>query len=145
MHVRPATRDDFPFWRQARNAIYSKLSDSFQAAEMERILCDPMLACFIAESEAHRPVAMLELSLRNIVDCCLTSPVGYIEGIYLEAGERGRGLGGELVEFAAQWFRQQGCREMATDAELENEASQKFFARVGFEETDRIVEFRKSL
>jgi len=88
---------------------------------------------------------MLELSLRNFVDGCLGGPVGYVEGIYLAPQTRGRGEGRRLLDFAAGWFRSRGCRDMAADAELDNEEAQRFLKRAGFEETFRIVEYRRSL
>lgn len=145
MDIYAATARDFSFWKQVRQEIYAGLTDEFHEAEMARIVDDPLLACFVARDAGGTRIGLLELSLRNIVDGCLTSPVGYIEGVYLRSDQRGTGLGRRLVEFAAEWFRAQGCREMAADAELDNLTSQGFFSHLGFEETDRIVEFRKSL
>jgi aminoglycoside 6'-N-acetyltransferase I len=88
---------------------------------------------------------MLELSLRNFVDGCLGGPVGYMEGIYITPGQRKRGHGRELAEFAANWFRSKGCREMAADAELGNLAAQEFLTGAGFDETYRIVQYKRSL
>lgn len=145
MDIWAATAQDIPFWKQVRQEIYAGLTDEFLEAEMARILEDRLLACFVARDAVGTRIGLLELSLRNIVDGCLTSPVGYIEGIYLRSDQRGKGRGRRLVEFAVDWFRAQGCREMAADAELDNLTSQGFFSHLGFEETDRIVEFRKSL
>jgi GNAT superfamily N-acetyltransferase len=49
------------------------------------------------------------------------------------------------VDFAGQWCRSQRCRTMAANAEVANPGAQTFLARAGFEETYRIVEYRKSL
>jgi len=50
-----------------------------------------------------------------------------------------------MIEFAAEWFLSKGCREMAADSELENTSAQQFFVGNGFEETFRVVEFKKPL
>ena len=60
-------------------------------------------------------------------------------------GERGNGISRLLLRHAEEWCRTNGCREIATDAELDNEKAQQFHRRMGFVETYRIVEFRKSL
>ena len=75
----------------------------------------------------------------------MTSPVGFIEGIYVQPEFRGRGLGARLVGVATEWSKQAGCTEMATDAEIENTDAQSFHKRMGFVETYRIVEFKKTI
>ena len=63
---------------------------------------------------------MIEVSLRNVVDGCLTSPVGYIEGIVVLPSHRSRGVAKELLEVGEDWCRARGCTEIATDAGLDN-------------------------
>ncbi len=46
---------------------------------------------------------------------------------------------------AEEWMCRQGCSEVATDAEIENREAITFHKNMGFEETYRIVEFRKNL
>jgi len=117
----------------------------FHNKEMALILQASDQTCFIIFNEKDEHIGFIELSLRNIVDECLSSPVGYIEGIYLTSCHRGLGLGRQLVEFAADWFKSKGCTEMATDAEIDNVDAQRFHQHVGFTETSRIVEYKKSL
>ena len=88
---------------------------------------------------------MLELALRNIVDGCLSSPVGYLEGIVVNPEFRGRGISRLLLQEAENWFRLKGCTEMATDSDLANTSAQEFHRQMGFEETFRIVQFRRPL
>ena len=90
-------------------------------------------------------VGFAEVSLRNVVDGCLTSPVGYLEGIFVDPEQRGKGIGRLLLDRASFWFKQQGCTEMATDALIEDEDAQRFHLRMGFEETYRIVEYKKKI
>ena len=146
MQILPVTRDDFQEWLAMRQALYTGLDEGFHRREMESIFASREMSCFMAASEARDGrIGMIELSLRNVVDGCTSSPVGYIEGLYVKPEFRGRGYGRELVAFAASWFVARGCQEMATDAELENLSAQSFFRDNGFAETWRIVEFKKSL
>ena len=46
---------------------------------------------------------------------------------------------------AEDWARAQGCLEMASDALIDNQASQRAHAALGFEVVDRCVNFRKAL
>jgi aminoglycoside 6'-N-acetyltransferase I len=145
MRIVEITRDRFAEWRRLRQAVYGDLEAGFHAAEMELIFSSAHATCFLGLGESGAALAMLEVSLRNFVDGCLGGPVGYIEGIYVIPAQRKRGHGGELAEFAATWFRSKGCRNMAADAELTNLAAQDFLIRAGFDETYRIVEYKRSL
>ena len=145
MRIIEITRERFPEWRRMRHELYGELSAQFHEAEMELIFSSKEATCFIGLSESGAAVAMLEVSLRNFVDGCLGGPVGYIEGIYVTPLERKQGYAGELIEFATSWFRSKGCRDMAADAELANLIAQDFLTRAGFDETYRVIEYKRSL
>ncbi|MDJ0618822.1 MAG: GNAT family N-acetyltransferase [Calothrix sp. MO_192.B10] len=135
----------FPVWKQMRQTLYTGLESEFHEQEMQWIFNSVDKACFILLSDSDKVMGFLEVSLRNLVDGCLGSPVGYIEGIYLQPQYRGLGYGWQIIDYAAEWFRTQGCQDMATDAELDNIDAQQFYQNIGFQETYRIVEFKKSL
>lgn len=144
----PVTRADFPHWKRLRQAVYSDLDESFHDAEMEWLFASPEAASFLVwpdDGDRCEPIGLLELTRRNFVDGCIGGPVGYIEGLYLVPEARGRGLGGRLIAFAADWFRSRGCRQMVTDAELSNALAQAFYRRMGFAERWRTVGFTRGL
>lgn len=145
MKIVEITSDRFSDWKRLRQAVSPDVNDDFHDREIELIASAADATAFLGLSENGEPIALLELTLRNYVDGCLGAPVGYIEGIYIDPGHRGAGYGRRLVHFAADWFRGQGCREMAADAELDNTGAQGFIRSLGFEETYRIVEFKRSL
>ncbi|MCA9024379.1 MAG: GNAT family N-acetyltransferase [Planctomycetaceae bacterium] len=132
-------------WLRLRNAVYTGIGRTFHEQEMVLYLRDDTKECFLAISENGDACGMIEVSLRNVVDGCLTSPVGYVEGIYVDPEYRGSSLARRLLERAESWCRSKGCSEVATDAELDNQDAQRFHERMGFEETYRIVEYRKEL
>ena len=85
-------------------------------------------------------------SLRHdYVEGCETSPVGYLEGVSVKETYRNRGVAKRLVEECAQWAREKGCREFASDCELSNAASLNFHLQIGFQEQNRIICFKKML
>jgi aminoglycoside 6'-N-acetyltransferase I len=74
-----------------------------------------------------------------------SSPVGYIEGIYVKPEFRKQGIAKKFIELAENWSRHRGCKELGSDTEVENVESQKFHARVGFGKSSHIVHFIKKI
>ena len=87
----------------------------------------------------------LELNVRNYAEGSRANRVPYIEGWFVTADLRGRGHGKQLIETAEQWALKNGYNELASDAELENEASIAAHKALGFTEVDRVVCFIKQL
>lgn len=91
-------------------------------------------------------VGFVEVALRtDYVNGTSSSPVGFIEGIYVIPSARQQGVARALVQMAEAWARTNGCREMASDARIENEASHAMHRALGFVETMRVVYFHKDL
>lgn len=144
--VRPVLPADAEAWIALRDALWpASLVD--HRAEVPAFLADPPAreACFVAEREGRGVVGFAEVRLRDYAEDCLTSPVGYLEGIYVVPELRLSGVGRALVAAGEEWARSLGCTEMASDRELGNDPSGAFHEAVGYEETVRIVCYRKSL
>ena len=113
--------------------------------EFAELLKSEGAACFLA-CEAGVPAGFAQCQLRHdYVEGAQTSPVGYLEGIFVLPEFRRQGLAGELLAACEDWAREQGCKEFASDCELENNASLNFHLRMGFAEVNRIVCFTKTL
>jgi aminoglycoside 6'-N-acetyltransferase I len=76
---------------------------------------------------------------------CDSTPVGYIEGWYVDEDMRRCGVGRALVEAAEAWARSRGCRQMASDAVLGNEVSLQAHGALGYEALGPVVPFKKDL
>lgn len=91
-------------------------------------------------------IAFINLSLRqDYVAGATRRPVAFVEGIYVWAAHRRRGVGRALMAWAATWARQQGCAELASDALIDNELSYQFHTQAGFAEVERVVCFIQRL
>src|SRR5207245_712927 len=91
-------------------------------------------------------IAFADLSIRNeYVEGSNSSPVGYVEGLYVKPEYRKQGIASELVRRAEAWARGRGCTEYGSDTELSNIDSQNFHVRYGFEKAETIVHFIKKL
>lgn len=96
--------------------------------------------------EDGKTVGFAQCQLRHdYVEGTRTSPVGYLEGIFLLRAYRGKGRAEQLLRACEDWAAKKGCREFASDCELSNEASLKFHLKSGFQEANRIICFTKPL
>jgi aminoglycoside 6'-N-acetyltransferase I len=85
----------------------------------------------------------IEAATRPYAEGCPSSPVGYIEGWWVDPDLRRSGVGARLVAAAEDWARSQSLTEMASDSELQNEHGQQAHRALGYQEVERIVCFRK--
>jgi aminoglycoside 6'-N-acetyltransferase I len=91
-------------------------------------------------------VGFIEAGLRSHADGCDPShPVGFVEGWYVAPAHRRRGIVALLLASAEDWARRHGCAEMASDAWVDHNDSQRAHEALGFEVVDRCVHYRKAL
>lgn len=79
------------------------------------------------------------------VNGCETSPVAFVEGLYVRPEFRNAQVARALCEAVADWGRRRGCSELASDALADNQESHAFHQAIGFEETERVIYFRKAI
>jgi aminoglycoside 6'-N-acetyltransferase I len=114
-------------------------------AEFEDMLDSDRHVVFVAEADGGA-IGFVHMSLRfDYVEGSASSPVGYVEGVYVEEPYRHGGVARKLIEAGEGWAKSRGCRELASDAELDNVHSQKFHLKIGFREANRIVAFIKDI
>ena len=111
--------------------------------ELAGYLQGPEGAVFLAREDGA-DVGFAQCGLRrDYVEGSSTSPVGYLEGVFVLQEYRRRGIARRLVEACQSWAQLQGCKEFASDCELDNLESQRFHQACGFTEVNRIVCFLK--
>jgi aminoglycoside 6'-N-acetyltransferase I len=132
-------------WLRMRRALWDDCPDDEQVREIEEIRGSDTEAVFFAERPDGGLCGFLEAALRSRADGCDSTPVGYIEGWFVDEDVRRQGVGRALVEAAEEWARSKGCRQMASDAELWNGVSHQAHGALGYEEAARLVLFKKDL
>lgn len=91
-------------------------------------------------------LGFVEASRRvDYVNGATSSPVAFLEGLYVVPQARRQGIARSLVESVIEWALRQGCRELASDSLLDNAAAHAAHRALGFEETERVVYFRRAL
>ena len=138
---------EHPGWLDLRRQLWPHHDAATLQAEMVAYCREPQrYAQFIATSDQGDALGFVEVPLRrDYVNGTTHSPVGFLEGIYVVPGARRQGLARALVGQAMRWARQQGCRELASDALIDNAASHAMHRALGFEQTQKVVFFRRSL
>lgn len=113
--------------------------------EFRKLAINDEAACFIKYVD-DKPIAFAQCGLRHdYVEGTDSSPVGYLEGIFVSDGYRKQGYAAELLSECEKWAKGKGCTEFASDCELDNVNSLRFHISLGFEEANRIICFRKEL
>ncbi|MDF0543515.1 GNAT family N-acetyltransferase [Sphingobium sp. H39-3-25] len=138
-------------WAAMRAALWPDGSQGEHLVDVTEMLSNisggsGQLVAFIALDAAGRAVGFVEASLRHdYVNGCESSPVAFLEGLYVRPEDRRTGVGRALCAAVETWGRAHGCTELGSDAEIANQESHALHAAIGFEETERVVFFRKRL
>lgn len=137
---------DHDEWLRLRMALWPDDTADEQRAEMATYVAAPRpTAVFVAPRAAGGLRGFVEVSIRDYAEGCESDWIGYVEGWYVDSDARRCGVGRALIAAAEAWAIAQGCREMASDAELANVLSQEAHGRLGYAEVGRSVHFRKEL
>jgi aminoglycoside 6'-N-acetyltransferase I len=112
----------------------------------QQILGDPDQVAFVAERPAGDGLCgMVEAGVRPFANGIDEQPCAFVEGWWVDADVRRGGVGRALIEAVEDWARERGFHELGSDALLDNVPSHTAHERLGFEERERTVTFRKFL
>ncbi len=115
------------------------------SGEFSNTVSSPDAAIFLA-FQGEQPIGFAQCQLRrDYVEGTDSSPVGYLEGIFVSEGFRRSGIARRLLSACESWAKENGCTEFASDCELGNTQSLQFHLSVGFQEANRIICFTKKL
>jgi aminoglycoside 6'-N-acetyltransferase I len=147
MNIEPVTPADRVVWIAMRDALWPDSRDT-HAADVERFFSGQArepLAVLLARDDHQRALGFAELSIRPYAEGCTTDNVAFLEGWFVMPQARGRGVGRALLAASEEWARSQGCSELASDAEADNEASIAAHLALGFSDEGLVRCFSKKL
>ena len=114
-------------------------------ADLAEIIANPESAVFLLY-DGDMAIGFAQCQLRyDYVEGTDSSPVGYLEGIFVEESYRNKGCAKDLLKQCEAWAKNMGCIEFASDCELDNTGSLAFHLKMGFEEANRVICFTKKL
>ena len=142
-----ASAADLDVWTEMRHKLWPHLAVDSHRAEIVDALSEPeRLVAFLCLGLKGEATGFAEASVRSdYVNGCETSPVAFLEGIFVRSPVRRQGVARALVNAVAAWARSKGLKELASDADLSNTISHAMHEALGFEETQQVVYFRRCL
>lgn len=145
MNIRKATAADAETLAGMAAALFHHEDVQVLRVEFAALAQDEEAACFLAE-EGGAAVGFAQCQLRHdYVEGTSTSPVGFLEGLWVEEAHQRQGVATQLVHACEDWARSMGCTEFGSDCELDNDGSLAFHLACGFEEVNRTIWFAKKL
>jgi aminoglycoside 6'-N-acetyltransferase I len=144
--IQRCTPLDHNGWLPLRAALWPD-SGADSDHDKHSILSSPERYLVLVFSEENgNALGFAEASIRtDYVNGTDSSPVAFLEGLYVQPAKRGQGIARQLVAGVEQWAGEMGCTELASDALVENQVSHSMHEALGFEETERVVYFLKGL
>ncbi len=143
--VRKAERNDVSAVACLARQLWPHHSLGDLESEFSELMEQTEAALFLAY-DGETPVGFAQCQLRHdYVEGTDSTPVGYLEGIFVTERYRRQGYARLLLTACEIWAKQSGCSEFASDCELHNEESLGFHLKLGFTEANRIICFTKQL
>lgn len=152
MSITPITRENLPEWARLHALLFPELTLEESLAECEDwFSAEPSSANWPKEmgvlyEKDGKYIGFVNISVRNdYVNGTDTSPVVFIEGIYVLPEYRSLGIGRELLEYAESFAIEKDISQLASDCFIDNIASEKFHKSCGFVEMERVICFVKNV
>jgi aminoglycoside 6'-N-acetyltransferase I len=143
--VKKATQEDTLILAELAIQMWHSHTILELQAEFNDLIYNENAVCFI-KIVNHKAIGFAQCQLRNdYVEGTSTSPVGYLEGIFIQEEYRYSGYARELLLECEKWAKEKHCSEFASDCELDNDTSLEFHLSMGFKEANRIICFRKDI
>ena len=148
MRFEPLDESTLPTWSAMRNDFWGDDDATVQAAFARYKLRNRAgtAMTFFGVAEDGRYIGFLDAELRtDYVEGAGTSPVWFVEGVYVVPDKRRSGVGAHLIAHLEGHARDQGYSEIASDCELTDSRSEAFHKTAGFQEVIRSIHLIKCL
>ncbi len=143
--VQKARKEDLKILANLAVLMWDSHSVSELMAEFSEIISNGKSQFFL-KYENDIPIGFAQCQLRyDYVEGTTTTPVGYLEGVFIKDGYRNKGYAKELLSECEAWAKENDCKEFASDCEINNIDSFQFHKAMNFTEANRIICFTKEL
>jgi len=147
MHVTPATVADIPALCKLLDLLFTQEAEfapdrDAQIRGLRAIVDDPEVGSILVARDGDDVLGMVNLLWT--VSTALGARVALLEDMVTRPEVRQRGIGGELLEAAVRYARDQGCRRITLLTDADNERAQAFYRHHGFVDSP-MLPFRRLL
>lgn len=137
----PATTADIPQLATLLASLFEQEDEFVPARErqergLETIIGHPDIGQVLVARQGGDCVGMVVLLYT--VSTALGEPVAWLEDLVVDPAARGRGIGGDLIDFAMQTAGQWGCRRITLLTDQNNIGAQRLYQGKGFERSQMI-------
>lgn len=80
------------------------------------------------------------VTVRTVADLFHGGPSALVQELVIDAGSRGAGHGGALLDAAVDFARSRGCAEIGVSTGADNTAARRLYESRGFEEEGVVLE-----
>ena len=85
-------------------------------------------------------IGFIHMSIRSgFVEGADTTPVGYIEGVYVKPDYRRKGVAKELYHAGLEWLKSEKCSQIGADIGINDNMCPDFYIGMGYKEANRII------
>jgi aminoglycoside 6'-N-acetyltransferase I len=141
-----AAKNDLSDWLAMALALWPYESKEDMESLFHTLYTSDNDEILIAKTDEGIAVGFANISIRkDYVEGSNSSPVGYLEGIYVRPEFRKQGIAKRFIELAEDWSHKRGCTELGSDTEIENTESRNFHRHIGFTGESHIVHFIKKI
>lgn len=146
MKFGPLIKHDFEDWLSMGLLLWPRHSKNELKEEFLELFSSPRCKTFLCKDESGNCVGFVNVSLRiEPVPGAKTTPVGYIEGIFVKKEFRKKGIARKLFSLAEQWAASKGCKEIGSDTNIWNRKSKTFHSAMGFTSSAVLSHFIKKI
>ncbi len=146
VEIRELGPADFDLWADCAEALFPDATRDALLAEIRAYA-----GAGLGETRAWtasrdgRVCGWAEMSLRPYANGCDGRPVAFLEAIWVAPEARRTGVGRALVDHLGAVARGAALDELGSDALIDNHVSHAAHRAWGFDETERVVCFRRAL
>jgi aminoglycoside 6'-N-acetyltransferase I len=139
-----AVESDFEKWALMREALWPEANAASHLKELPKFFEDKYTQAWMA-IDGQKYIGFAEVSVRRFANGCESEPVPFLEGIWVDEPYRRQHVGQRFIETIEAWARSRGFNEIGSDALIDNISSHLAHTKWGFQETERVIYFRKKI
>ncbi len=145
MLIDPCTDLDRPGWLLLRPCLWPGPAAGEHARQIDARMAEPdRYGQWLARDMDGEPQGLIEVAIRrDPVSGTRSSPVLFLEGLFVQPQARRQGLARQLLTAAAAWGASHGCQEFAAASSTDD--SQALHQALGFEPSERVQFLRRAL